>query len=69
MPRRRAQRPLKIGSSHWRADGQPKTRFGSEREARVAAAERAEEGGVELVVYECDFCTGWHMGRPSGRDD
>ncbi len=62
-PRRRPERPLSLPSSHWRADGRPKVRFVSEREAMVVAAERAEQGGVLLAAYRCGFCQGWHLGR------
>ncbi|MDA8310065.1 MAG: hypothetical protein M0Z46_05540 [Actinomycetota bacterium] len=67
MPARRAHRPLALGSSHWREDGQPKVRYPSRSDALTAADERARESGTELGVYECAFCGGWHMGRRSGR--
>jgi hypothetical protein len=66
-PRRRVERPLSVSSSHWRADGQPKVRYPSEREAALAAADQSLEAGVTLGVYQCSFCQGWHMGRPGGR--
>jgi hypothetical protein len=67
-PRREPHRPLALGSSHWREDGQPKVRYRSRREALVAADYRASETGADLGVYSCGFCGGWHMGRPSGRE-
>lgn len=68
MPhRRRPHRPLALDASHWRADGQPKVRFGSRSEAVSAAYERAQEAEAELGVYQCAFCQGWHMGRRDGR--
>ena len=67
MPARRAHRPLALGSSHWREDGQPKVRYPSRHEAGAAASVRSMDSGVELGVYECPYCRGWHMGRPEGR--
>lgn len=65
--RRPSHRPLAIDGSHWRADGQAKVRFATEGEALRAADDRARESGVDLGVYRCDFCGGWHMGKRSGR--
>ena len=59
-------RPLSLGS-HWRADGQPKTSYASEPEARAMADERRQDTGVALNVYRCDFCASWHMGNDNGR--
>jgi hypothetical protein len=68
MARRRGpHRPLTLDSTHWRQDGQPKVRFRSQAEALGAAEDRTRESGVELGVYQCGFCGGWHMGRRSGR--
>lgn len=67
MARTGGHRPLSLGSSHWRSDGQPKVRYPSEGEALVAAAERSGEAGVELAAYRCAYCRGWHMGRPNAR--
>jgi len=70
VPRRRPlHRSLSLAGSHWRADGAPKVRYRTEREAQAAAADRTREAGVDLGAYRCEFCAGWHMGRPSGRDD
>jgi hypothetical protein len=66
--RREPNRPLSLAASHWREDGQPKVRFRSQGEALNAADDRARESGVDLGVYHCEFCGGWHMGRHSGRD-
>lgn len=65
--RRQPHRPLALDSSHWREDGQPKQRYPTERIARDAAQERSKEAGVELNVYRCAFCNGWHMGKRGGR--
>lgn len=65
--RRQPHRPLNLDSSHWREDGQPKQRYPTERIARDAAQERSQEAGVELNVYRCAFCNGWHMGKRGGR--
>ena len=67
--RSRPHRPLSVGSSHWRSDGQAKVRYGSRSEALSAAADRSSESGVELGAYQCAFCGGWHMGRRDRRDD
>ena len=67
--RPRAHRPLSLNSSHWRADGAPKVRFDTEREAQAVAADRSREAGVVLGVYQCGFCHGWHMGRRGARDE
>jgi hypothetical protein len=50
---------------HWRADGAPKAAYLTQGEALSVAEERRHETGVELSVYRCDVCAGWHMG---GRD-
>jgi hypothetical protein len=52
--------------SHWRADGQQKTAYRSQRDALTAALLRRQESGVELDVYRCDVCAAWHMGNPRG---
>ncbi|MEI6700164.1 MAG: hypothetical protein WCL38_00205 [Actinomycetota bacterium] len=70
MPRRRrtpTHRPLAVNSSHWRSDGAAKARYPTERDARAAAAYRGTEAGYALSVYQCGFCSGWHMART--RDD
>ncbi len=67
--RRREHRPLAIDGSHWRADGRPKVRYASQADALHAADERAREADVQLQVYRCEFCGGWHMGSRNRRDD
>ena len=42
-------------------------RYARQADALVAADERGKEAGVELGVYRCAFCNGWHMGRRGGR--
>ena len=54
--------------SHWRADGFPKTAYGSQADALTAALVRRQESGVELNVYRCDVCSAWHMGNPRRRE-
>jgi len=49
--------------SHWRADGAPKSTYLTQGEALSVAEERRHETGVELSVYQCDVCAGWHMGN------
>jgi hypothetical protein len=53
--------------SHWRVDGQPKTRFASEGDANRAALASRLEHGVDLAVYVCEVCGGWHLGGRSDR--
>jgi hypothetical protein len=53
---------------HWRADGAPKTAYRSQQEAWSMADERRGDTGVDLNVYRCDICTGWHLGRSGERD-
>lgn len=53
--------------SHWRADGAPKSAYRSQGEALGAADEQRHESGADLRVYQCDFCSCWHMARASGR--
>jgi hypothetical protein len=68
MPRRRrAQKgdgPQRVRLSHWRADGQPKTRFNSEQDANRATLQYRLDHGVDLGAYMCEFCGGWHLGKP-----
>ena len=60
-----ASSPLRL--PHWRADGQPKARFGSEQEANRAAFSARLDHGAELTAYRCDICGGWHLGTsPDG---
>ena len=47
---------------HWRADGQPKTRFISADEANRASLRLRLEEGADLHPYRCDLCGGWHLG-------
>jgi hypothetical protein len=62
-----ADRPFNIGT-HWRADGAPKTAYGSQHEALSVADERRQDSGVVLSVYRCEFCSAWHMGNAGGRE-
>jgi len=50
---------------HWRADGQPKTRFTSEDEANRSSLRLRLEQGADLDPYRCGFCGGWHLGNSS----
>jgi hypothetical protein len=63
--RRTSSRDVRL--PHWRADGQPKTRFKSEQEANRAAFGARLDHGVDLVAYACDFCGGWHLGTSPDR--
>ena len=64
-PPRASHRPLSLGGSHWRSDGAAKARYPSERDAQDAAHLRWIEDRVDLNVYQCEFCSGWHMGKPA----
>lgn len=55
--------------AHWRADGTPKTAYGSQGEALAVAEERRAETGADLSVYRCEFCSAWHMGNAEGRHE
>ncbi len=62
--RRRPPAPAKpTAPGHFRRDGAPKNRYGTEREARDAAHLRWVLDKVELEVYRCELCHGWHMGK------
>jgi hypothetical protein len=52
---------------HYRADGKPKTRFASEQDANRAAFSNRLDHGVDLAVYACDICGGWHLGNSPER--
>jgi len=54
--------------SHWRADGGPKTTYRNQSEALAVAAERRQDAGIDLSVYQCEFCSHWHMGNNAGRE-
>ena len=69
MPSRKRTR--RVGSpgrprlAHWKVDGTAKTRFPSEDEANRAAFAARLDHGVDLSVYRCEFCEGWHLGNQS----
>jgi len=48
---------------HWRADGQPKTNYGSSDDANRYALQALLEDGVQLDPYICGLCGGWHLGN------
>lgn len=54
--------------SHLRADGAPKTSYRTRHDALAVADERRQDSGVELNVYQCEFCSAWHMGSTEGRE-
>jgi len=73
MARRRERddtrrQPSSPWSGHWRRDGAAKVTYGSQQEALSVADERRLHGDVELSVYRCTFCSGWHMGTANGRE-
>jgi hypothetical protein len=61
----RSPRPEGVPTAreHWRADGEPKTRFPSEDEANRSALRLRLEEGADLDPYRCGFCGGWHLGN------
>ena len=64
--RARARRPPAqhpASRAHWRVDGSPKTRFSSEDDANRAAFGARLDHGVDLSVYRCEVCGGWHLGN------
>jgi hypothetical protein len=64
---RRRGAPRQVRLPHWRADGQPKTRYRSEHDANRAAFANRLDHGVDLAAYECEICGGWHLGStPEG---
>jgi len=54
-----------LSRSHWRSDGAPKVRFSSAADANRITLQRLLEDGNDLVVYQCDICSGWHLGNVS----
>jgi hypothetical protein len=54
------------GREHWRADGQPKSRFSSQAEANRSSLRLRLEEGADLDPYQCQFCGGWHLGNRPG---
>ncbi len=60
---RRAEQPRRTRLSHWRADGEAKTRYRSEPDANRACLQARLEHGVDLHPYLCEFCGGWHLGN------
>ncbi len=48
---------------HWRADGQPKTRFDHQDDANRSSLRLRLEEGADLDPYRCSFCGGWHLGN------
>jgi hypothetical protein len=70
---KRARRPPArveggAGREHWRADGQPKTRFPTQHDANRASLRHRLEEGADLDPYRCGFCGGWHLGNRTDRD-
>jgi hypothetical protein len=51
------------GREHWRADGQPKTRYSSSDDANRYAFQARLEDGVQLDPYVCRICGDWHLGN------
>jgi len=51
------------GREHWRADGQPKTRYGSADDANRYSLQALLEDGVQLDPYVCGICGDWHLGN------
>lgn len=62
-PHRRPRDPEATGGrrEHWRADGAPKTAYGSADEANRATLQARLEHGVDLDPYSCGICGRWHL--------
>jgi hypothetical protein len=62
MPRRTKStphQPFRFGSSC-----EQKRRFGTERQAKEAAEyQMLIKPDLELAVYKCELCGGWHLTR------
>lgn len=52
-----------LGREHWRADGQPKTRFPDQAAANRSSLQLRLEQGADLDPYRCSVCDGWHLGN------
>ena len=52
-----------VAREHWRADGQPKTRFPTQAEANRSSLRLRLEEGADLNPYRCRYCDGWHLGN------
>jgi len=57
---RKAVKPVRL--AHWRADGNPKVRYRTEADANRAGFAYRLEHGADLGAYECEYCSGWHLG-------
>lgn len=45
-----------------------KRRYATSSEAEATAQHRREESGeLELEIYPCRFCDGWHIGHPHAK--
>ena len=59
----RSGAPSPVARSHVKADGTPKARYTSEREAADVAQLQWVEHKVELSTYQCQICQDWHLAR------
>jgi hypothetical protein len=55
--------------SHVRRDGTAKVRYPDELSAHQAAYSSRFLSGVELEVYLCSWCEGWHLASKDSQDD
>ena len=46
-----------------------KIRHKNKRAAQLAQIASAEAFGVSMDVYECEFCSRWHLGGEDGSED
>ena len=53
------------GREHWRADGQPKTRFADQDDANRSALRLRLEQGADLDPYRCRLLRGMAPGQPA----
>lgn len=55
--------------SHVRRDGTAKVRYPDELSAHQAAHSSRFLSGIELEVYLCSWCEGWHLASKGSQDD
>lgn len=48
---------------------QRKSKFGDQERAERAARCKSEQTSDSYHAYECDWCGGWHVGRPMTQRD
>jgi hypothetical protein len=58
-----AAEPISVSLQRWgvAAPCDIKVRYGSESHARTIGGRRAKSAAIDLWVYQCPFCAGWHL--------